>query len=99
VTDYPHHGPVSPDCPVECLLTALSLNAFNPLTRVYNQPFDPPRTVGDVVGLYARGELSRIYGLGPRRISEIEASLVFSGFITANHMDAQEGADAEARND
>ena len=26
----PHHGPVTPECPVECLLTVLSLNSFNP---------------------------------------------------------------------
>jgi hypothetical protein len=31
----PHHGPVTPECPVECLLTVLSLNSFNPLTRAY----------------------------------------------------------------
>ncbi len=24
----PHHGPVSPECPVECLLTVLSLTSF-----------------------------------------------------------------------
>jgi len=27
----PHHGPVTPEYPVECLLTVLSLNSFNPL--------------------------------------------------------------------
>jgi hypothetical protein len=76
---YPHHGAVALDCPIECLLTILSLAAFNPLARVYNQPFDPPRTVGDVVDLHTRRQLSRIHGLGPRRISEIEAALVLAG--------------------
>jgi hypothetical protein len=31
----PHHGPVTRDCPVECLLTVLSFHSFNPLTRAY----------------------------------------------------------------
>ena len=28
----PHHGPVTPDCPVECL------RSFNPLARAYDAP-------------------------------------------------------------
>ena len=28
----PHRGPVTPDCPVECLLTGLSLNSSNLLS-------------------------------------------------------------------
>jgi len=35
----PHHGPVTRDCPVECLLAVLSRNSFNPLTRAYDAPF------------------------------------------------------------
>jgi hypothetical protein len=27
----PHYGPVSPDCPVDCLQTVLSLRSFYPL--------------------------------------------------------------------
>jgi hypothetical protein len=34
----PHHGPVTPDCPVECLLTVLSLNTLlTELTRSFPQ--------------------------------------------------------------
>jgi hypothetical protein len=55
----PHHGPVSPDCPVDCLMTVLSRMSFHPLARAYDAPFDPPRTVGDVVGLY-RGKTPRL---------------------------------------
>jgi len=71
----PHHGPVTPDCPVECLLTVLSLKSFNPLARAYDAPFDEPRTVGDVMGLYTRRQLREIRGIGPRRVSEIAAAL------------------------
>jgi serine/threonine-protein kinase RsbW len=75
----PHHGPVSPDCPIDCLMTVLSLMSFHPLARAYDAPFDPPRTVGDVIGLYTGGQLPKIRGLGRRRISEIEAALVLAG--------------------
>lgn len=87
MTIYPHHGPVIPDCPVECLLTVLSLRAFNPLTRAYDAPFDPPRTIGDVLDLCARRQLREIRGLGPRRILEIEAGLVFAGLDLASRSD------------
>jgi hypothetical protein len=83
----PHHGPVTPDCPVECLLTVLSLNSFNPLTRAYDAPFAEPRTVGDVVDLYTRHQLRKIRGLGPRRVSEIEAALVLAGLNLAGHQE------------
>jgi hypothetical protein len=76
----PHHGPVSPDCPIECLCTVLSMATFNPLARAYDAPFDPPGTVGDVIGLYTGGQLREIRGLGRRRISEIEVALVLAGF-------------------
>jgi len=81
----PHHGPVTPDCPVECLLTVLSLTSFNPLARACDAPFGEPRTVGDVVDLYARRQLREIRGLGPRRVSEIEAALVLAGLNLAGH--------------
>jgi hypothetical protein len=76
---FPHHGPVRPDCPVECLLTVLSLESFNPLARAEDAPFGPPRTVGDVIELYNRRQLRKIRNLGRRRLSEIEAALVFAG--------------------
>ena len=71
----PHHGPVTRDCPVECLLTVLPLNSFNPLTRAYDASFDGPRTVGDVVDLHAGQQLGEIRGVGPHRVLEIEAAL------------------------
>ena len=81
----PHHGPVSPDCPVECLLTVLSRMSFNRLSRAEGAPFGPPRTVGDVMDLYAGGQLPLISGLGRRRCSEIEAALVFAGLDLGGH--------------
>ena len=89
----PHHGPVTPECPVECLLTVLSLNSFNPLTRAYDAPFAEPRTVGDVMDLVARRKLRKIRGIGPRRVSEIEAALVLAGLNLAGH--PQRPADRE----
>ena len=81
----PHHGPVTPDCPVECLLTVLSLNSLNPLARAYDAPFDEPRTVADVMDLYTRRQLRKIRGVGRRRVSEIEAALVLAGLDLAGH--------------
>ena len=77
----PHHGLVGPGCPVDCLRTVLSWHSFNPLARASGALFDPPRTVGDVIRLYADGQLREIRGLGRRRISEIEAALVFAGLV------------------
>jgi hypothetical protein len=86
MTNYPHHGPVTRDCPVECLLTELSRKAFNPLIRgCCYAPFDPPRTVGDVADLCTRNQLSEVDGLGPRRISEIALTLAFIGIDLTGH--------------
>jgi len=74
-----HHGPVTLDCPVDCLRTVLSLGSWNPLARAADAPFSPPRTVGDVVGLCTGGRLREISGLGRRRTSEIRAALVLAG--------------------
>jgi hypothetical protein len=93
----PHHGPVTPDCPVECLLTVLSLKSFNPLTRAYDAPFAEPRTVGDVVDLYTRRQLRKIRGIGPRRVSEIEAALVLAGLNLARHQQRPAGTEWPAR--
>jgi hypothetical protein len=81
----PHHGPISPDCPVECLLPVLSLMSFNRLACADDAPFGEPRTVGDVLDLCTRYELRKIRGLGPRRISEIEAALVLAGLDLTGH--------------
>jgi hypothetical protein len=86
MTSYPHHGPVTRDCPVECMLTALSRRAFNRLTRLcHHEPFDAPRTVGDVADLSIRRRLAGINGLGPRHVSEIEAVLVLTGIDVTGH--------------
>jgi hypothetical protein len=92
-----HHGPVTPDCPVECLLTVLSLNSFNPLTRAYDAPFAEPRTVGDVMDLYTRRQLRKIRGLGPRRVSEIEAALVLAGLNLAGRQKRPRAGRSAAR--
>jgi hypothetical protein len=75
---------ITPGCPVDCLMSVVSASAFNLLARAYFAPFDPPRTVADVVGLYRRGRLREIWGLGPRRIGEIEVGLVFAGLVAAH---------------
>jgi hypothetical protein len=93
----PHHGPVTPDCPVECLLTVLSLNSFNPLTRADDAPFGEPRTVGDVVDLYTRRQLRQIRGVGPRRVSEIEAALVLAGLNLAGYQQRRPIREGDAR--
>ena len=93
----PHHGPVGPDCPVECLLTVLSLTSFNPLARACDAPFAPPRTVGDVIELYNRGQLRKICGLGRRRLSEIEAALVFAGLDLTGHQQRPANDERPAR--
>jgi hypothetical protein len=93
----PHHGLVSPGCPVECLLTVLSLTSFNPLARAYDAPFGPQRTVGDVIELYNRRQLCKIRGLGRRRLSEIEAALVFAGLDLTGHQQRPANYERPAR--
>lgn len=80
-----HVGPISPDCPIDCLHTVLSAVAFNQLARCYGSPFNPPQTVGDVLELYRQGQLASIAGLGTRRIGEIEASLIFAGLAICDY--------------
>jgi hypothetical protein len=69
------------------------LQTLNPLARAYDAPFDPPRTVGDVIGLYRAGQLRDIRGLGQSRILEIGAALVLAGL----DIPAQERPPQEAR--
>lgn len=76
-----HAGPISAECPIDCLQTVLSATVFGYLARCYDAPFDPPQTVGETVELYQQGRLSAIGGLGRRRIGEIEASLVYAGLV------------------
>jgi len=93
----PHHGPVTQECPVECLLSVLSLNSFNPLTRADDAPFAEPRTVGDVMDLCTRRQLRKIRGIGPRRVSEIEAALVLAGLNLAGHQQRPASQEGPAR--
>lgn len=65
----------------------LSAKAFNPLARACDRRSVPGATAGDVVDLYVQRQLSDINGLGPRRIGEIEVSLVFAGLIGADGHD------------
>lgn len=74
----PHHGPVSPDCLIDCLMTVLPLMRFHPLTRACDAPSGPPRTPGDVVAVRG-GQPCKIRGLGRHRISGIEAGHVLAG--------------------
>jgi hypothetical protein len=74
---------IAPECPLDCLSPVLSRAILNTLARAYDAPFDPPETVGEVVELYQRGQLGDIWGLGPRRIGEIEVGLIVAGVTTA----------------
>jgi hypothetical protein len=78
------HAPhtITPDCPVDCLTTVLSLSTFNVLARAYEAPFDPPETVGDVLKLHQERRLRQISGVGARRTGEIEVGLIYAGFST-----------------
>jgi AraC-like DNA-binding protein len=80
-----HHGPIRQDCPVECLQAVLSQWPYRALYRAQGAGFPPPCTVGDVIRLYVRRGLGDIRGLGPRRISEIEAALILAGFDLSDH--------------
>lgn len=81
----PHHGPIRQGCPVACLQAVLSQRAYRPLAQAWGAPFPPSCTVGDVIRLYANRDLGDISGLGPRRISEIEAALVLADFDLSGH--------------
>jgi hypothetical protein len=76
---------ITPECPVQCLQTALSLMSLNRLAAANGAFFDPPRTVADVIELHRHGKLQDIRGLGRRRISEIEAAIVFLGLDISGH--------------
>ncbi|SEG94719.1 hypothetical protein SAMN04489712_15019 [Thermomonospora echinospora] len=69
---------ITATCPIKCLKPLLSARAFNPLVHKY----DGPRTVGDVVELHQREELTMIRNLGPHRIAEIELVLVLAGLLS-----------------
>ena len=77
----PHHGPIRPDCPLECLLAVMPLMSFNRLKWADH----PPQTVSDVLDLYARNQLGEIEGLGPRRTEHIKRALLRAGLNPAGH--------------
>jgi hypothetical protein len=86
---------ITRDCPIDCLKAVLSLKAFNPLTHAYRVSFELPRTVGDVAELYQCRKLGEFWGLGPRRIGEIEPALVFAGLISAHSHSEAGGYDRD----
>lgn len=75
-----HHGEITRDCPIACLLTVMSRKTWLPLTRGRSHLSEPPETAGDVLDLYAGDRLEDIWNLGRRRVGEIEAALVLAGF-------------------
>ena len=80
---------ITRECPIGCLETVLSRMALNPLAQAGGARFDPPQTVGQVVHLYEERKLNQIWGLGPRRIGEIEVALVFAGLLAVDSQSAE----------
>ncbi|MFF5109850.1 hypothetical protein [Streptosporangium sp. NPDC000509] len=78
-----HHA-ITLACPIECLRPVLSARAYNPLTQACGASFDRLDTVADVITLLRTRQLNQVWGLGPRRIGEIEVTLVFVG-LTCDH--------------
>lgn len=74
----------TPACPVDCLKVVLGTATFNALARAERAPFDPPATVGRVLGLLRAGRLGLAAGLGPRRLGEIQAGLVLAGLVISD---------------
>ncbi|WP_424536803.1 hypothetical protein ACOZ38_44390 [Sphaerisporangium viridialbum] len=70
---------ITPACPVDCLRTVLSTITHNTLTHAYGASFSPPRTVADVITLWHTHSLNDIWGLGRRRIGELEVALIYIG--------------------
>jgi hypothetical protein len=70
---------ITPACPIRCLRPVLSAVTYNCLTYAYGAPFDQPTTVTDVIALWRTNRLGQIWGLGPRRIGEIETALIYIG--------------------
>lgn len=70
-----HHGPITRDCPVECLQSALSRRAWSPLARGDSFFSAPPKSVGDVLEIQAEDKLQFIRGLGRGYLGEIETAL------------------------
>jgi hypothetical protein len=73
--------PLEAGCPVKCLSAVLSAHAYGSLIRADRADFDPPLSVADVVTLCREELLGQIYGLGPRKIDEIQACLTLAGLL------------------
>jgi hypothetical protein len=71
---------ITRECPVSCLRAVLSWKTLSVLASAPEAPFDPPKTVGDVLRLHQERRLRQISGLGRRRIGEIAVGLVYAGF-------------------
>lgn len=71
-------------CPIDCLRVVLGTAAFHALARADGAPFARPATAGEVLGLWRAGQLGLAFGLGPRRLGEIEAGLVLAGFALSD---------------
>lgn len=73
-------GPVTPDCPLDCLAALVSPRVYHRIREA--QP--GPHTVADVITLYHGQRLSSVRNLGPVGIAEITAALTTAGLLHAH---------------
>jgi hypothetical protein len=71
---------ITAECPISCLRAVLSWKTLSVLASAAEAPFDPPKTVGDVLRLHQERRLRQISGLGRRRTGEIAVGLAYAGF-------------------
>lgn len=92
-----HHGPVTRDCPVECLQSVLSQRAWSALARGDSFFSAPPKNVGDVLEIQAEDKLQFIRGLGRGHLGEIETVLreLFGDPPPTGHLGSAREADDE----
>jgi len=72
------------ECPIRCLTAVVPAPALDELTRAVSPRSASQRvlTVADVLALYRDGDLARLPGIGPRRMTRIEDGLLIAGLIT-----------------
>jgi DNA-directed RNA polymerase alpha subunit len=68
------HDEHTPYCPLSCL--GLSARVNNALRHDRAEP----RTIGDLIGMIRRHELSDVRNIGRRSITEIRTALIAAGF-------------------
>jgi len=68
-------------CPLDCLASRLSAQAYQPLRRELPWLLRRPVTVGDVTDMYLRSQLRHVRYLGRRRIGEIAVVLILAGLL------------------